>query len=104
MCPVTLKFVLIDVNRTNGDCQRLEEDQLINISPPTHKCQLIIPNFLTKFHYGETTVCLCFQRHFVASCGSALETKLASLEGKPCLTSQLQQYIPESVRQKEARW
>lgn len=34
-CPIVLRFPLIDVSRTNGDCQRLEEDRLINTSPRT---------------------------------------------------------------------
>lgn len=38
------------------------------ISPHTHKCQIIIPHFLHKSHYGETAVCHPFQARFVVLC------------------------------------
>lgn len=49
----------------------LEEDQLICIYTHrihAHKCQVITPNFLHKFHYSKVAVCPFFQRHFVALC------------------------------------
>lgn len=73
MYPITQEFVLIDGNKINCDCWRLEEDQLIKIytHTHTHTYQVIIPNFLHKFHYGKATVCHCFQRRFVVLCVSA---------------------------------
>lgn len=38
------------------------------ISPPAHKCQMLIPHFLHKSHYGEAAVCHRFQARFVVVC------------------------------------